>query len=167
MMKLLVDTREQRPLSFTEYPDIQVEPATLPTGDYAPAGLQNFVSIERKSENDLVMSLTRDRRRFEAELLRAKGMEFFGLVAETSWQRLNKGMFRSKATPQSIVQSLFGLCIRYGVHLFLVGDRQAAAYTVQSLLRHYTKQKVQLLSAMMMHADMDTYPCITNCARVE
>ena len=151
-MKILVDTREQRPLDFAKCPDVQTEQATLTTGDYALYGFQNYVAIERKSESDLLTSLTRDRRRFEAELQRAKGMDFFAIVAETDWHRLGKGLYKSKAEPKSIVQSLFALCIRYGVHLFLVGtDRQAAAYTVHHLLRHYVQQKTQLLTAALMH----------------
>ena len=151
-MKILVDTREQRPLDFARCPDVQTEQRSLTTGDYSAAGLENYIAIERKSESDLLASLTRDRRRFEAELQRGKGLEFFAIVAETDWHRLGKGLYKSKADPKSIVQSLFGLCIRYGVHLFLVGtDRQAAAYTVTHLLRHYVQQKTQLLTATLMH----------------
>lgn len=34
-MKLLIDTREQAPFEFVEYPDVQTESAVLSYGDYS------------------------------------------------------------------------------------------------------------------------------------
>jgi len=52
-LKIIVDTREQNPLSFT----LPTERGTLETGDYSLKGLERFISIERKAPNDLVSCL--------------------------------------------------------------------------------------------------------------
>ena len=49
-MKILIDTREQRPYKF----DIDTVTGTLTTGDYSICGLENYISIERKTIDDLI-----------------------------------------------------------------------------------------------------------------
>ena len=63
----IVDTREQLPLNLDP---LRTEPATLPTGDYSLKGLEHHVCIERKSLDDLLGCVGRDRERFERELHR-------------------------------------------------------------------------------------------------
>jgi len=153
-MRVVVDSREQKPLSFDAFPDIQTEVMALRTGDYSLVGMQELVAVERKSETDLIHSLTYDRARFEAELERSRALRYFGIVIETTWHRLAKGEYRSKASPQSIVGSLFSIATKYNAGLFLVGtDRTSAAYAVQMILRHFAKQTVRTLTAALMHAD--------------
>ena len=63
-MRILIDTREQLPLDFARY-EVDVERATLATADYSLQGLETIVGVERKSESDLLGSLTQGRDRFE------------------------------------------------------------------------------------------------------
>ena len=63
----LVDSREQTPLDLQP---LQVEKTTLTTGDYSLKGLQDQVAIERKSRDDLLMCVGRERERFEREAKR-------------------------------------------------------------------------------------------------
>lgn len=65
-MRIIVDTREQCPLDFRRWPDVAVEVAGLPSGDYALKGLETLAACERKSIDDLVGSLSAGRDRFEA-----------------------------------------------------------------------------------------------------
>ena len=58
----VVDTREQRPLDLTPLKSV---PGTLATGDYSVRGLEHVVAIERKSLDDLLGCIGRDRARFE------------------------------------------------------------------------------------------------------
>ncbi|MCA1987342.1 MAG: hypothetical protein LDL27_12865, partial [Desulfovibrio sp.] len=68
-MKIVVDTREQRPFRFERWPAVILEPGTLPTGDYSLPGLAHRVALERKSLDDLVSCLkSTGRERFEREL---------------------------------------------------------------------------------------------------
>ena len=66
---ILIDSREQKPLVFSNLPN---EQATLTTGDYTAKGLSDVLCIERKSVPDLVGTLfnTTNRKRFEKELQR-------------------------------------------------------------------------------------------------
>lgn len=64
-MKILVDTREQKPL----FPKAQRK--TLNVGDYTTEKLKAKFVIERKSLSDLYGTLTKGNTRFKYELFRA------------------------------------------------------------------------------------------------
>lgn len=153
-MRIVVDTREQWPLDFSAYPCV-VEAGTLTTGDYSLRGLETIAAIERKSEDDLLGSLTRERPRFERELARLRGYALKAVVCETSWQRLSKGQYRSRMTPHSCLQSILGLSIRFDVPFLLVETHQAAAYTVFHLFRHFLEQREKELKAILKHGASD------------
>src|SRR5688572_25097121 len=59
---IIIDSREQNPLTFTRLSSIR---GTLQSGDYSIAGLEHLFAIERKSLDDLAMSVTSERERFE------------------------------------------------------------------------------------------------------
>lgn len=61
-LRVLIDTREQRPWTFSR--DTTSEFVTLTEGDYSFAGYSDRVRIERKSLADLVGSITTGRERF-------------------------------------------------------------------------------------------------------
>lgn len=63
-MKILVDTREQRPYW-------NINRTSLSVGDYTTDRLLNHYHIERKSLSDLYGTLTSGNNRFKAELFRA------------------------------------------------------------------------------------------------
>src|SRR6478752_8650758 len=85
---IIVDTREQTPLSFARLESVR---GTLRTGDYSVKGLEDLFSVERKTVADLVGCCMADNReRFERELHRLRGYRFkrllvVGSEAET-WQ---------------------------------------------------------------------------------
>ena len=74
---IIVDTREQRPLSFQHLPSAT---GTLATADYSIRNLESRFGIERKSCTDLVGSITRERERFARELDRMRGMDYRRLL---------------------------------------------------------------------------------------
>lgn len=150
-MKIVIDTREQAPLDFSKY-NCTVETGTLATADYSLQGLETLAAIERKSEDDLLGSLTQGRERFERELARLRGFSLKSVVCETSWQRLAKGMYRSKMTPHSCLQSIIGLSVRFDVPFLMVETHQAAAYTVFHLFRHFLEQREKELKAILKHS---------------
>ncbi|HKD69981.1 MAG TPA: ERCC4 domain-containing protein [Candidatus Binataceae bacterium] len=81
---ILIDTREQRPLSFGDLPTQRVE---LETGDYScicdGKDLRDLVAIERKSVNNLGC-IGGQRERFERKLVRLAQLPFRTLVIEGS-----------------------------------------------------------------------------------
>lgn len=74
---IVVDTREQRPLAFSR---LQSVPGTLQTGDYSIAGCETEFIIERKSWQDMLQSITKERPRFMRELDRLKHYPFRRLL---------------------------------------------------------------------------------------
>ena len=135
-MKILVDSREQRPYQF-ETPS---EVGAVPCGDYSIDGLENYVAIERKTVDDLIGCLTQDRDRFERELHRGRALEYFALVVETSLRNLASGNYRSKMLPKSAVQSLLAFSIRYRLPIFFAENRQFGQKVTESLLLKYRRE---------------------------
>ena len=167
-MKILIDTREQRPFSFigeTGEP-IPTERATLATGDYSLAGYADRVAVERKSLADLVACLCHERKRFERELERARELDAFAVVVESSWDDLAAGRYRSRLNPHSACQSVVAFSVRFGTPFFFAGSRKGAEYTTVSFLRQFQKQEKRraeeagenagtIEPAFLCHADRD------------
>lgn len=138
-MKIIVDTREQRPFAFSgkRYEGVEIERAGLITGDYSLAGLTDRVAIERKELADLVQCLGRERDRFERELQRGSGLDFFAVVIEGTCQELAGGEYRSQLNPHSACQSVAAFMARLRVPFLFAGSRSGAEYFTWSLLRQY------------------------------
>lgn len=148
-MIIVCDSREQRPLSFDRWPDIEVVTAALPCGDYALPGMETICAIERKSLDDLTGTLSRGRDRFEAELLRARGFDLFAIVVEASLDDVAKHRYTSKMNPHSVLQSLFAYQCRYNVCTIWAGNRDGAAYCVKSLLEKFLREQQTALEAVL------------------
>ncbi|MEA1909916.1 MAG: hypothetical protein U9M89_02765 [Patescibacteria group bacterium] len=127
---VIIDTREQRELSL---PKFHVEHDGLPTGDYSVRGLEDYICIERKSLQDYVSCVGRDRIRFERELRRMMGYPVRAVVIEASWRDLMEGNWRGKITPASAVGSYLGWCAM-GIPIILAGNRRGATRAVTGLI---------------------------------
>jgi DNA excision repair protein ERCC-4 len=127
----VIDTREQIPLCL--HP-LKAVTQTLTTGDYSVLGLEEVISVERKSLPDLLHCVGRDRRRFEKEIQRLLAYPSRALVLETSWEQIEQGVWKSKVRPQAVVGSVIGWCSR-GLPVILAGTHtKASQYTVHFLL---------------------------------
>ncbi len=142
---VVVDSREQNPLRFT----LPTERGTLVTGDYSIRGLERYISIERKSVDDLVACLKNGQRvQFEKELSRGKGLDYFALVVETDLAGLAGGRYRSEMIPKAVIQSLMAFSIRYKLPIFFCADRKCAAEVVESLLEKYVAEILKRTKAL-------------------
>lgn len=150
-MKILIDSREQRPFSFTgkRFEGVEVERASLLTGDYSLAGLADKVAIERKELADLAQCLGRERERFERELIRAAALDFFAVVIEGTCHELAQGQYRSRLNPHSACQSIAAFMARLRVPFLFAGTREAAEYFTWSLLRQYLEGARKRLAAII------------------
>ena len=135
-MKLIIDSREQDPLEFIG----ESEVGTLSTGDYSLKGFEDYIAIERKSLPDLLGSITSGRDRFERELSRSRGLEYFAIVVESDFSDISKGNFKSKMSVTSAVASILAFSVRYKLPIFFCQDRQQASQIVEGLLRQYLRQ---------------------------
>jgi ERCC4-type nuclease len=81
-MKIIIDSREKKPLTFGEIPTIVQK---LKTGDYSVCGLEDKLCIERKaSVAEVALNVVQER--FVRELKRMHKMEHSYLLLEFSIQ---------------------------------------------------------------------------------
>lgn len=155
-MKILIDSREQRPFSFTgkRFEDVITETGTLATGDYSISGLADLVAVERKSLDDLAQCLGKERERFERELVRARGLDAFAVVVEASFEDLARGRYRSKLNPHSACQSVLSFSARLGIPFLFASSREGAEYATASFLRQYFEGCKKRLRAIEKAAEI-------------
>ena len=79
-MKIVVDSREQRPFLFARF-GVEMVTRGLRTGDYSIDGWENFLCIERKSKSDLFGSVGYGHRRFREEHQRMAEIQQRGFAA--------------------------------------------------------------------------------------
>ncbi len=132
-LHVLIDTREQRPWSFSR--DTTSEFVTLDSGDYSFAGYSDRVRVERKSLADLVGSITVGRERFLDECRRLTAFEFRLLVVESSVEAVLAHAYRSATVPQSVLGSVIALHVDFGLPCIWAGDAANAANIVERIFR--------------------------------
>ena len=126
----IIDTREQTPLDLAP---LKMVRGTLATGDYSLAGLENVVSIERKSLPDLLACIGGERERFDKEVMRLVAYPVRCLVVESEWGLLELGGWRSQVTPAAAVGSVLGW-VAMGLPIIMAGDHERAGRYVGRLL---------------------------------
>lgn len=130
----VIDSREKTPL---ELASLNVERATLVTGDYSVKGLTDVIAVERKSLQDLAMCVGRERSRFEREILRLLAYPHRLVVVEGSWNDIERGpglgAWRGAISPNVMKGSILGWMAQ-GVPFLLAGDHEAAGKLVANFL---------------------------------
>jgi ERCC4-type nuclease len=141
---ILIDTREQRALRFA--PDLGVDcgAATLPAGDYSVRGFTHLIALERKSVSDLVQTLTKGRERFENELDILTEYRWKAILVEGRRGDVEAGIYRSLATPQSIIGSLRAIWMRWGVATFWLDSPEGCAREVAWYARRLEEKHADL-----------------------
>ena len=143
---ILIDTREQSPLVFTHCP---AEVATLATGDYSIQGFEDEFAIERKSLDDLAVSCTHDRQRFEKELVRMRGYPFRRLLVVGTVEDVEAHRYRSRAEPKAILASVTAFEIRYGLPVAYCPNPAAAALQVERWAFYYLRERLTTASGIV------------------
>jgi len=133
--KIKIDSREQAPYEFENS-----EVGTIPVGDYTIYGLENHIAIERKELNDLIVCLTTGRERFEKELYRSRGLDYFSLIVEASLSDIANGRYRSDMNPKSAIQALLAFSVRYRLPIFFCENRKYGQRITESLLCKYARE---------------------------
>jgi DNA excision repair protein ERCC-4 len=126
----IVDTREQLPLNLSP---LKTELGTLATGDYSLKGLEHHVCIERKSLDDLLGCVGRDRERFKREVQRMLSYPVRVLLVEATWGEIDLGQWRSKVTATQATGSLIGWAAM-GIQVAMIGSHERAGTFAARLL---------------------------------
>lgn len=136
-MKIIIDTREQRPWTFSDY-DCETERKGLVTGDYSLVGLEDHISIERKSFADFLGSIGTGRDRFMREMQRLKAYPVKALIIEATYSEIASGLIfansRSRLTPNHAIGVIDGLVAK-GIPVILPGARYAEM-RAYNIMRH-------------------------------
>lgn len=135
---IAVDSREQAPFAF---PDFTTTTRALDAGDYSVVGAESEIALERKSLPDLIQCLTRERERFERELLRLRGYPHRLVLVESDWAALVSGSYRSRLNPRSAAASVAAFSARYSIGFHFAGTREAA----QGFAADYLFQSARVL----------------------
>lgn len=135
-LKIAVDTREQKPLSFKDQVELK-----LTVGDYTVVG-EGFsnVFIDRKAPADAISTFTRGYDRFTRELSRAKELGAYVVVLVEKPISFVRGFDKSylKRFTQVTPKMLFGnirklLQAHENVQFLFVEETEAAAYVEKVL----------------------------------
>jgi DNA excision repair protein ERCC-4 len=123
---LTVDTREPWPHPWQRWlpSHVQLERATLDTGDFALAGLPDNAVVERKTVNDFLACMTSGRERFERELLRSRHVGSFIIIVEGSLLDCIHG--RGGLSEASLLGTTAAWSRRFAPILFAGSERLAA-----------------------------------------
>jgi ERCC4-type nuclease len=106
---IVIDTREQTPLTFANLPS---ERGTLQSGDYSARGLEELFAVERKSIADLVACCTVERERFERELHRLRGFRFARLLIVGCEAEITTHRYRGNTSPKSVLHTALDRTVR-------------------------------------------------------
>lgn len=147
----IIDTREQLPLDLSP---LKMTVGTLDTGDYSLLGCEHVVRVERKSLEDLLGCVGRDRDRFDREVQRMIAYPVRVLIVEATWQDIELGQWRSKVTPEAAIGSLLGWQTS-GLSIHMVGDHQRAGTHVARLLYTVARRRYRELRTMITPTEKD------------
>lgn len=127
---------------------VRREWAYLKTGDYSIVGHEDRVCVERKSLEDLYMTLGTHRDRFEAEHERMAAFDLAVVVVEAGWERiLSRPPMLSQLNPKTVHRTALSWLVRYGVPWVCVEGRRLAEITTFRLLEKWWSQR--------RHGDVD------------
>lgn len=127
---VIVDSREKNPLDLG---DMKVVRAALVTGDYSLQNRERHCAVERKSIQDLVMSLGHERERFMREVDRLRGMTSKMILVEGSEMDIRKKNFRGNIEIASILSSVVRI-EELGVPIHFAHNREYAADILRRFL---------------------------------
>jgi len=139
-LEIKVDSREQK--GFILDKKIKTEIKCLPFGDYTIERDNQIVSIERKSQGDLIGTLGGGFDRFCREIQRAKDADkYIVVLVEQKFATINSFNYQpgyfGKATPEFIFHRMREICHKFPKNiqfLFADGKREAAKLVPYILL---------------------------------
>lgn len=120
---VLVDTREQNPFDLTP---LKTKSATLKTADYSVQGLEKIVAVERKSLQDYIQCVGRERERFDHEMQRILAFPARLLIIEGSLDQIIAKQYIGEVSPNAAMGSALGWMAQ-GIPVLFCRDRPTAA----------------------------------------
>ena len=141
---VLVDSRERTPPAIDLH--LPTSRATLQTGDYSVLGLEHLVRVERKSLQDLVMCVGRERERFDRCIERLRHFPLAVLVIEARESSVELKQYRGEVSPNAVLGSVHAWRAK-GINIDWAGDSQTAALHISRTLFAFAREKYRELGA--------------------
>lgn len=94
----------------------------LKTGDYTILGMEDHISVERKSLEDFISCVGGERERFDREIERLKEFPVKAIIVEATLHDLLRGEWRSQVTINAVLGSYIGWQC-HGIPIILAGDK--------------------------------------------
>lgn len=138
---VLIDCQEKLPYTFNQE-TFSVSCTHLETGDYSIAGHEvTGFTVERKSLDDLVKTVTTDHSRFAAELKRLKTYKFAAILIEAGLDEITEQKYSSKNIKfEQVIGNVVSIIIEWRIPLIFASDRQNAIYILEKLILKYMEQ---------------------------
>jgi ERCC4-type nuclease len=95
--------------------------STLSTGDYSIRGLEHLVAVERKTLQDLIGCVGKDRERFDREIQRLRAYETRALFVDGHIHTIRTKGYRGLVNPNAAISSILGW-IQTGLPIVFCGD---------------------------------------------
>tara|TARA_Y100000310_G_scaffold338357_1_gene427761 strand:- start:924 stop:1937 length:1014 start_codon:yes stop_codon:yes gene_type:complete len=136
-LKIIVDTREQRPLKFKDCQHMRLD-----FGDYTAAGSNyDYTYVERKGESDFKSTLSQHYSRFCEELSRANQMDsYIFIVVDSDIRKIRKNNFFDSrpANLKFIFHKMKEICHKFPQTCQFVfsGNRTNSKELIQKILHH-------------------------------
>jgi len=127
---VICDSREKLPLDLSPFKMVK---GTLTTGDYSISGMTRRVAVERKSTQDLILCVGRERERFDREIKRLLAYEHRALFVEGSIDAIRLKQYRGDTHPNAVLSSLMGW-MADGIPIHFAGDRENSADMMKRFL---------------------------------
>jgi DNA excision repair protein ERCC-4 len=141
---LLIDSREQTPLVFSRLPS---RVATLQTGDYSIAGMEELFAVERKSIADLVACCMGDNReRFERELHRLRGYRFKRLLMIGSRELIEAQQYVSRISPRSVLGSVAAWEMRFDCPVVYCPSPELASREIERWAFYFVRELTESMN---------------------
>lgn len=140
MLRVLVDTAEQRPWGFSADRFV-TEKANLPEGDYTLAGAFGRMVIERKSLGDFVSTVIADWLRFRKQLVRMSGYDVAVIVVEADIGDVLQHKYESEALPDAVIGRANGIILDHGIPVLWWGKRPGCEHVAARFLQLYAEKQ--------------------------
>lgn len=139
-----VDSRERTPPAIDLH--LPTQRVKLQTADYTVLGLEQLVRVERKSLQDLVMCVGRERERFDRCIERLRHFPLAVLVIEASESSVELKQYRGEVSPNAVLGSVHAWRAK-GINIDWAGNSQTAALHISRTLFAFAREKYRELGA--------------------
>lgn len=155
---IVCDTREPWPdHPWLAHMPLRVVRGGLATGDFTVQGLADQIAIERKTEGDLLACIGTERERFQRELDRMLAFPTRAVIAETTWEQLEAGEWRSRITSAQAIGSVLSWTAQ-GIPIVLAGTPERAAKCAARIMFIAARKRWRELRTLAGEIDVEPKP---------